>query len=388
MPKALEGLTLQPRVQEFLTRAVTSHQVGQAYLFLGDAMSGMMDAAMALATCIICPDGGCGSCDECRRVSHKTHPDVRVLEPEGVAGYMVEQVRALTDDAALTPSRGEHKVYIVTSADSLRDASANALLKTIEEPPSYVTFILLASTRDAVLPTIVSRCQLVPFRHIEPAAAARALELSCGAAGPNALIALTAAGSPDRAREWLMSPTRPEARRLAVNDIANLPAADAWDVICYAREILGKALEPYEGPSAKSKAKKKPARRKKDVDPSKTIEEDFLSDAALRKLEEARKRALSQAKRSAIIEVIAAVESLLRDVLVILEHADQTIINSDVDGLVRRLAAGTTPAGAVRALDACAHARVDLSRNVNPNLTFEVMLFSVKEALTCPPSSR
>ena len=387
VPQALSKLTLQPRVQEFLARAVTSGQVGQSYLFLGDATSGMMDAALALARCIVCPNGGCDSCDECRRVSHRTHPDVRVLEPEGVSGYMVEQIRALTEDAALTPSRGQHKVYIVSGADGLRDASANALLKTIEEPPSFVTFILLASARDAVLPTIVSRCQLVPFAHIEPAAAARALELSCGATGTNALIALTVAGTPDGARAWLTSATRPEARRIAVNDVAALPAADAWDVICYAREIVEKALEPFGEPAPKSKGRKKPA-RKKNADPSATVEEDFLSDAALRKLEDARKRALSQSKRSAIIEVIAAVESLLRDVLITLERADQTIVNADVVELVRRLAAGTTPAGVVRALDACAHARLDLSRNVNPNLTFEVMLFSVKEALTCPPSSR
>ena len=76
-------------------------------LIAAGTSSGKTEAALALAQCIVCPNGGCGSCDECIRVRHRTHPDVRVVDPESASGYLVEQVRELIDDVPLAPVRGQ-----------------------------------------------------------------------------------------------------------------------------------------------------------------------------------------------------------------------------------------------------------------------------------------
>ena len=157
IPAAFSRVEGQPRVRDFFAAAVREHRVGHAYLFLGAPGSGQQEAAMALAECLVCPKGGCDSCDECIRVAHRTHPDVHWLSPEGASGYVVEQVRQLIADVSLAPVRANAKVYILDRVDTLREASANALLKTIEEPPEGVVFILMARTADAVLPTISSR---------------------------------------------------------------------------------------------------------------------------------------------------------------------------------------------------------------------------------------
>lgn len=90
IPKALAGLTQQVRVRDFLAAAVDEDRVSHAYLFLGAPGSGKLDAAFALAQCVVCPNGGDATCDECIRVSHRTHPDVHYLVPASVTGYLVQ----------------------------------------------------------------------------------------------------------------------------------------------------------------------------------------------------------------------------------------------------------------------------------------------------------
>lgn len=135
IPRALEVLSQQPRVQRFLAAAVAEGRLSHAYLFVGAPGAGMVEAAFAVAQCALCPDGGDASCDDCIRIAHRTHPDVRYLKPESATGYLVSQVRDLIADVPLAPVRARSKVYIIDDAGLLRGASANALLKTIEEPP-------------------------------------------------------------------------------------------------------------------------------------------------------------------------------------------------------------------------------------------------------------
>ena len=202
----LAQLDTQPRVRDFLARAVETQRTSHAYLFLGAPGSGKLDAAWALAQALICEQGGCGACEACVRVARRTHPDVRYLAPESATGYLIAQVRDLIEEVSLAPVRANGKVYIIDRADQLRAieevslapvrangkvyiidradqlraSSANALLKTLEEPPANVTFILLGTSADTILPTIVSRCQCVPFRLISPEAAAQAVTRATG----------------------------------------------------------------------------------------------------------------------------------------------------------------------------------------------------------------
>lgn len=370
VPPALVGLATQPRVRDFLASAVQEGRLSHAYLFIGAPGSGMVDAALGLAQCVVCPQGGDGSCDECIRVRHRTHPDVHWLTPGSVAGYLVRQVRELLDDVSLAPIRAQSKVYIVQEAGLLRGAAANALLKTIEEPPRGVMFILIARSADSVLPTIVSRCQQVPFRIVPPEVAVREVESRGVATDVEARIALAVAGTPAAAAEFLASPGRREVRRLVVRTIGELARDDGWDVLSSAKDIVAAVRAPLDG-----YRKEQEARRDETA--------DYLSGKALKELEDANRRELTARERSGMIEALAAAESLLRDVLMRCESATEadSVTNADMSDVIERIAAATSTKGALSALEAVRTAADDLVHNVSPQLAFEVMLFSIREAL-------
>ncbi len=142
----LAKLDTQERVRDFLTNAVASGRASHAYLFLGAPGAGKLDAAWALAQAFLCEQDGCGSCDSCVRVARHTHPDVHYYTPESATGYLIAQTRELLDDVPLAPIRAKAKVYIIDRAEQLRANTANALLKTLEEPPEGVMFILLGTS--------------------------------------------------------------------------------------------------------------------------------------------------------------------------------------------------------------------------------------------------
>lgn len=375
LPAALEALADQPRVRDFLATALAEDRLSHAYLFLGPPGSGKHEAAEALAKCAICPSGGDATCDECRRVAHRTHPDVRWLVPGSATGYLVTQVRELIEDAGLAPVRARTKVYVLERAELLRGSAANALLKTLEEPPANTMFVLCGRTTEAMLPTIVSRCQQVPFAAPSAAAGVRVVMRSCPCTEVEARVALAVAGTPARAVEYLGSASRRQVRRLVVDTLDSLARDDSWDVLLAAREIVGAVAVPL-------------ADVKRAQEEALQETQDFLTSAALKQVADANKRELTARERSGMMEALAAAESLLRDVLVRSEGLSDAIVNEDAAAVVDRLAARASTRCVVAALDAVARAADDLSHNVSPQLTLEVMLLSVKEALTCPPSSR
>lgn len=375
VPHALAFLSSQPRVRDLLSAAVNEGKLSHAYLFLGAPGSGKTECARALAECVVCPHGGDGTCDECIRVKHGTHPDVKFLQPASAIGYLVSQVRELIAEVPLAPVRSNAKVYVLEQVETLRGAAANALLKTIEEPPDGVMFILIARTAAAVMPTIASRCQQVPFRVVSSGAAERSVELSSGLAGAEARIALAVAGTPEHAAEFLASPERRQVRRLMVRAIGQLERADTWDVLCSARELVTAVKAPL-------------AQLKEAQEAAVGESADYLAASAMRKIEDANKRELTARERSGMMEALAAAESLLRDVLLRCEGVDEPIVNEDVADVVDRIASTTCTKGVLDALDAVRAAVDDLSHNVTPQLAFEAMLLCVKEALSCPPSSR
>ena len=369
-PALIEELPVQPRLRAQLGDALAQGRVAHAYLFVGAPGSGKTKAAQALAGALVCPQGGCGSCDECIRVKHRTHPDVHRYAPGSATGYLVEQVRAIIDDVALAPVRGARKVYVLERAEQLSASSANALLKTLEEPPASCTFILLASTADAVLPTIRSRCQVLSFELLSADAAERAVTQATGASPEDARVALALTGSPERAAEYLRSKARQDVRRRVVQALSELSRMDEWEVLVAARELAEAVRVPLEDVKAAQEALAEQ-------------NSDFLTPAALKELEARNKRELSARERSGMMEAIASAESLLRDVLVRCEGAGQ-LVNADVSHVVGRLASSLDSTQVLRALDACSQAADDLAHNVSPQLTLEVWLLNIKEAYACP----
>ncbi|MCR4404432.1 MAG: hypothetical protein NUW06_04020 [Candidatus Acetothermia bacterium] len=132
--------------------AIQSDRPAQAYLLVGE---GATDAARRLVRRIICADGGPG----CAKLDRGAHPDVRwVSRAKRLIG--IDQIRALQEDAVYPPSEGSRKVYVISDAEDLSLEAANSLLRILEDPPPYLVFVLLARSLD-LLPTIISRCQVV-----------------------------------------------------------------------------------------------------------------------------------------------------------------------------------------------------------------------------------
>ena len=167
-PSTVNGfrdLVGQERAVRLLQRGLKTGRTAHAYLFTGPEGIGKRTAALALAQALNCQQGdamenGCGVCLSCRKVARGLHPDVQVIGPEGAA-LKIEQVRALEADAVLGPYEGRRKVFILDSAEKLTEQAANALLKTLEEPPGWTVLVLLTTTPSALPLTIVSRCQTV-----------------------------------------------------------------------------------------------------------------------------------------------------------------------------------------------------------------------------------
>ena len=260
--------------------------------------------------------------------------------PESATGYLIAQTRELLDDVPLAPIRAKAKVYIIDRAEQLRANTANALLKTLEEPPEGVMFILLGTSADVMLPTIVSRCQCVPFRLVSPTVAAQAVSRATG-----------------------QDPARCRA-------IDSLIAADEADVLSRAKSLIVAVKAPLaEVKSTQEKVLEQNA--------------DYLSRGALKQLEDRNKRELNARERSGIMEALASARTLMRDVLLTLQDEAADVVNEDVRDTIGRLAAATNVAGATRALEAVATAERNIARNVTPQLAIEVMLFDIRKALKC-----
>ena len=282
---AWDDIVGQTRVADFLRASVEGDRSVHAYLFVGPPGAGKATAARAFACALLCADNGCGACGACQRVTRGSHPDVHVVRPEGAASYLIEQVRDLIRDANLAPVEGPKKVYIVGDADLFNDSSANAFLKTLEEPPDDVVFILMAHAYDAVLPTIASRCQIVRFRRIPPSIAASLLRSQTGATEAEATAALAAAGGViARARDFLDSSARRAARDEILRGLNGLTVMDDLDVLDVAKSLLVAVKAPLEDAKAAPGVEME-------------SQSEFMGRGQIKALEERHKRELTARER-------------------------------------------------------------------------------------------
>ena len=151
-----------------IKNAVQEGKVGHAYLFCGPRGTGKTSMARLLARAVNCEDkehAPCGKCENCLAAIEGTHPDI--IEINAANETHVEDVRDLIERARLSPMMGQHKVYIVDEVHQLSSSAASALLKTLEEPPEHVIFILATTDPQKLLPTIISRCQRFDFSKIK-----------------------------------------------------------------------------------------------------------------------------------------------------------------------------------------------------------------------------
>ncbi|MCU4187417.1 ATP-binding protein [Acidiferrimicrobium sp. IK] len=200
----------QHRAVAALTAA--AHRPVHAYLFAGPAGTGKAAAARSFAAMLLCPNGGDGTCETCRRVLAGSHPDVVTVEREG-AFITVEAARDVARLAARSPVEGQRKVLILPDFHLVREAGP-ALLKTIEEPPASAVFIVMAEYVPPELITIASRCVRVDFAPLAPATVTAALVAEGVSPDLAEELAVAAGGRLDRARMLAADPEF-EARRRA-----------------------------------------------------------------------------------------------------------------------------------------------------------------------------
>ena len=164
--KSFSKILGQKKAISFLKKVLQGDRVPHAYLFTGVNGVGKSTTAMALARAVNCgtdiSDEGCGECVTCRQLENGNFPDIMFIEPEG-QNIKIEQIRELNRSLNFKPVSGKFRVLIIDRAEMMTEEAANSFLKTLEEPPPGNIIILKVVDPLDLLPTIISRCQKIPF---------------------------------------------------------------------------------------------------------------------------------------------------------------------------------------------------------------------------------
>lgn len=239
-PVTLDELIGQDHVKSVLNAAVAQGRIGHAYLFSGPRGVGKTTSARLLAMAVNCEaESGqpCGTCESCMLVQRDAHPDVTELD--AASHNSVDDIRELREHVGLASLRGGRRVWILDEAHMLSRSAANALLKTLEEPPSNTLFILATTEPEKLPPTILSRCQHFRFRRLTEAEIAQKLRTIIDRAEKSAdedaiqFIAASADGAMRDAEsllERLLVTDEPITRHM-VEETLGLPPAERLDAL-------------------------------------------------------------------------------------------------------------------------------------------------------------
>ena len=181
-PQIFEDVVGQEPIERTLKNAIAQDKVSHAYLLCGPRGTGKTTTARLIAKALLCEKGPTpspdGTCEDCQMIAAGTHPDVYELDAASRTG--VENVREeIINRVQFAPTRGKFKVYVIDEVHMLSTPAFNALLKTLEEPPSHVVFVLCTTDPQKVPETILSRCQRFDFRPISPEAMVSRLGAIC-----------------------------------------------------------------------------------------------------------------------------------------------------------------------------------------------------------------
>jgi DNA polymerase-3 subunit gamma/tau len=186
-PQTFDDLVGQEPIARILKNAISTNKVAHAYIFSGPRGVGKTSTARILAKALNCSNGPtpepCGKCPSCTAISEGSSMDV--LEIDGASNTGVDNIRDLRERVRYAPSENRYKVYIIDEAHMLSTSAFNALLKTLEEPPPHVIFVLATTDPKKIPATVMSRCQHLPFRRISGQEIRERLKLICSAEGLN-----------------------------------------------------------------------------------------------------------------------------------------------------------------------------------------------------------
>ncbi len=343
----------QPEAKRLLTAAL-ENGVSHAYLLHGPAGVGKRTAAFAFAAALL---------GDARRVESRAHPDLYLLQPLGEM-IRIDDIRALRHDLHMRPFEADRRVYVILDADRMNEDAADALLKDLEEPPAYAVIVLVAGELGPLPPTILSRCQLIPFRRLSESAvrewiASQAPERT---ADEVRVLARASSGRLDRARRLL----DPEA------------AARREELIATARSVYSASFEPADAVSvllgaASAKGEEAREREQGVVD---------TLDLPARDAEQRVRRAQRGAERDEVLAELEGLEAWYRDLVVVAAGAEGAIVHADrVDDLREDVAADASD-GAIEAAETVRETWRALEEfNLNPSLALEALFVRLRRAL-------
>jgi DNA polymerase-3 subunit delta' len=346
-----------------------------AWIFTGPPGSGRSSAAIAFAQALVCPQGGCGSCNECRSTKTHAHPDVEIMTTEGLS-IKIEEVRELLTRTSWAPSMGGWRIVVMEDADRLTESAANALLKAIEEPGTRTVWLLCAPTLHDILPTIRSRCRHIQLRTPTTSAVSAFLQRRDAVSPTMAdFAARVSQGHIGRARYIATN----EEVRSHRSTIMSLPLqlstiADAYKA---AQTLVDMA-------TAQAKAQAE-ARDEKEIA---SLQEAYGKGAtgrgmatggakAVKELEKEQKSRATRMVRDSIDGALLDIATFFRDVMMVQAGATDSLINTDMKEAITAYAHKTTPHSTVRKVNAIMKARTLLSHNAAPLLTCEALMCQI-----------
>jgi DNA polymerase-3 subunit delta' len=348
-----------------------------AWLFTGPPGSGRSTAARAFAAALLCDQGGCGECLSCRTALSGAHADVTMVVTEqsvitvGVARETVRQ-------AALAPAGSRWQIMIVEDADRLHERAADALLKSIEEPPPRTVWLLCAPTIEDVAPTIRSRCRSLVLSTPSTSEVAAHLVGRDGIAESVAVFAARASqGHIGRARALALDESARNRRR----EVLRVPSAlaDLGSCMTAAANLADAATEDAQPRSEALDARESAALDLAYGAGTRGVKPTGLA-AAHKELDRNQKQRARRFVRDSIDRFLLDLASFYRDVVALQLGSRSELINEELREDVARMAQGTTGETTVQRLDAIFAAREALEGEVAPVLALESLMISLRGA--------
>lgn len=314
------------RILQRLERQRAEGRIAHAYLFTGPPQVGRRTLAWAWGMALLCPapDPPCGACRSCRRMQAGHHPDALLIAPEGTS-LKIDQVREVQRLLAHTPVEGSYRIVVFDQAQTMTTEAANALLKTLEEPPSYAVLMLVAPAPESLLPTVVSRCQV-----------------------------------------FMLDPLPIPTVRGALQERWGLPADQADRLARLSGGRIGWAVQAAQDPEALAAYVERVRRIR-----------DLLGEGRIGRFAFAEDLAGEEEEvRSAFLETAMA---WWRDVLILASGAALPLTHEEERPILQAVAAQIGVQGARRALEATRRTWVALQRNANARLALEAMFLDWPE---------